>query len=124
MARLTKKKALEITKELWEWLAETGEDYKGEWPGWKKYKAYGNSKRSGRFDSHCGLCEYARRKSHVDTCSYCPLYGKWVAGDSESNCLESDSPFSLWEQAEDIRSRRKYAKIIADLCSEALNKWR
>ena len=35
--KLTKEQAIQISIELWEWLAETGGTDQSEWPGWKKY---------------------------------------------------------------------------------------
>ena len=34
--KLTEKKAIELSIELWTWLAETGEN-KNEWPEWKRH---------------------------------------------------------------------------------------
>lgn len=61
--RLTKKKAKEICIELWTWLAETGNNYKGDWPGWNKY---------GRMQGDCPFCEYDTR--HLGACDSCPIY--------------------------------------------------
>lgn len=65
--RLTKKRAIEISIELWEWLAKTGAEDKAKWPGWKNY---------GFMRCDCPLCEYDfrhRRGSCFKICDYCPL---------------------------------------------------
>ena len=113
--RLAKKKAVEITKELWEWCAETGKD-KEYWPGWKKYHA---------FQSDCPLCEYRARHSVVMSCHSCPLLGMWT-GKQGSRCFEGDSPYDLWvitledNGLEDIEARKQYAQQIVDLCDRWL----
>lgn len=102
--RLTKKKALQITQELWEWIAET-DGNKGDWLGWERY---------GHMDARCPLCEYARR--HGRTCQVCPLYGKWAG---ETYCTDSGSPYDAWCRA-DHAMREKAAAQVANLCKEAL----
>ena len=62
---LTRKKAIDLSIELWEWLAETGKR-KWDWPEWEKY---------GEMASSCFLCEYdlRRDKGFTLACEYCPL---------------------------------------------------
>ena len=88
---LTKKKALELTIELWEWLAETG-GVKREWSGWKEY---GDDIRGD-----CFLCEYTK-----GDCSLCPL--TQFGGDS---CC--DTYYSDWESDMTKTGRKKYAKLF------------
>jgi len=112
--RLTKKKAVQITKELWEWLAETGED-KEAWPKWEEY---------GEFDSNCALCERTKRLGR--DCGDCPLLGMWTPT-PESICLDDFTPYALWEdtfydvQCEaNTKARKQYARQIVDLCDRWL----
>jgi len=113
--RLTKRKAVEITKELWEWCAETGES-KWQWPKWRKY---------GEFHASCPLCEYAER--HTGACSPCPLLGMWSDGSTMSRCMDFGSPFLMWKDTFDILEpsyndmglRKESAREIVDLC----NRW-
>ena len=103
--RLTKKRAIELSIELWEWLAETGYD-KSEWTGWVNSE-YAHS------PFHCFLCEYAMRKSGVTIfsfgcCSKCPynaMYG-W--------CAVDDSYYDRWESPIDESDRKKYAKLFLE----------
>ena len=112
--RLTKKKAVEITKELWEWCAETG-GYKLDWPNWKEY---------GEFGSYCPLCEYDAR--HKDTCRECPLADLWTRK-LGGHCMHDGSPYKLWLWTfapsvgePDIKARTEYAQQIVDLCDRWL----
>lgn len=89
--RLTKKKAIEISIELWTYLAETGND-KWEWPGWEEY---------GEMDNDCALCEYTTRKR--DDCDSCSYYEKF------GYCNLEDMPYRMWTWAESMRERKKYA---------------
>ena len=66
--KLTRKKAISISIELWTWLAETGSEYKHEWPGWKKY---------GAMVLACPFCEYSRQRNKLALYdaglnTYCP----------------------------------------------------
>ena len=93
-ARLTREKAIDISIELWEWLAETGggEVDKENWPGWDTY---------GKMDLSCALCEYdATRRDYCDSCPYAKRYGPCGHG-----------VLGNWVNARTKRTRRKYAAI-------------
>jgi len=94
--RLTKKKAIDISIELWIWLAETGSEFKSRWEGWDKYE---------EMFCYCALCEYAFR--HGD-CNDCPYYKKF------GECCEDTHPYHQWENAESIEERRKYAELFLE----------
>lgn len=98
--RLTKKKAIEISIELWTWLVETGSDEKFMWSGWEKY---------GQMLNDCALCEYGGRRAlrtAIDcACDFCPYSQKF-----EECCNEAeDTPYDKWEEATDKAERKKYA---------------
>ncbi len=98
--RLTRKKAIELCIELWTWLAKTGKR-KGNWPKWDKY--------GDDIASNCWFCEYNdyRRKQNktlIFDCRYCPLGGE------EYQCL--DLAYRKWENAQQTRTRKKYAKLF------------
>lgn len=95
--RLTKKRAIEISIELWEWLAETG-NFKGYWPGWKKY---------WRMYAHCPLCEYGHQRGTFG-CESCPYYKKF------SYCVFGKTPYIDWLSAVSIRERKKHAKLFLE----------
>lgn len=90
--RLTKKKALDITIELWESLAETGKS-KISWSGWKEY---------GDMEGDCPLCEYDNRHQLAESCN-CQYFDKF------GGCCEKDNPFPKWEDADNKTQSKKYA---------------
>lgn len=97
--KLTKKKALDITIELWEWMAETGSDYKGDWHGWEKYWVMANN---------CALCEcYAIQRSEDGGCGECPI----------QNC-EDDFAYGKWDGAKTKPTRKKYAGLFLEQLKE------
>lgn len=108
--RLTKKKAIEITKELWGYLAETGSESKRNWSGWKNY---------GKMEEDCPCCEYDVRHFADRPCRSCPLYDYW--GDT-NRCSggKSDSPYNVWHDAETKAERKQAAQKIVDICDKAL----
>ena len=90
--RLTRKKAIQITIELWEFLAETGERFKGAWPKWEEY---------GKMMSGCPLCEYDDRQFGL-ACNHCPLTLKFFS------CF--DAGFRDWSNAGSNAARRVHAR--------------
>ncbi len=111
--KLTKKRSITLSIELWEWCAETGK-YKEEWPGWEKY---------GGGDGYCFLCEYSkeqRKKMKAGSvCGYCPYYKKF------NGCLWARPglplpPFGEWNNARTPKDRKKYAKLFLAQLKELL----
>lgn len=101
--KLTKKKAIEISIELWTWLAETGKR-KYEWHGWEKY---------GEMQCDCPLCEYSLIKKEVHDClGKCPYYEKF------GFCFGGDSVWHKWNFAQAPRTRKKYAKLFLEQLKE------
>lgn len=89
--RLTRKKAIEISIELWSWLAENGNEDKHDWPDWEKY---------GEMRSACPLCELFRGSLG---CGKCPYYS------SLGDCTAYNSPFVKWRDTHSKESAEKYA---------------
>ena len=96
--RLTRKKAIELSIELWTWLAETG-GYKSQWPEWERY---------GFVEEHCFLCEYVSREFGKPSCAHCPLYIT-VEG---SNCFGTS--FGSWCKARITGERKECAKLFLE----------
>lgn len=94
--RLTKKKAIEISIELWTWLAETGAEYKWDWSDWGKY---------GKMHSSCAFCEYSQRQAKLSEgrCDYCSYYQQF------GGCCLAGTPYDNWDVAETDETRKKYA---------------
>jgi len=114
--KLTKKKAIEITIELWKWLDEKPLAPKTSWPGWKKYDY---------LESGCSCCEYVIRKTRnrriYKKCEdFCPLYELWPYERQESSegvtnmvpCMNLKSPYRKWEFSSTRDNRSKYAREI------------
>ena len=96
--RLTRKKAIEISKELWAWLAETGK-LKHKWPKWEEY---------GDMAEDCPLCEYQdRKRHHAEDCPDCPLM-------QTMGCYCWSTYFGLWEHSDNHVERKKYAKLFLE----------
>lgn len=106
--RLTKRKAVEITKELWEWVGNSRQP-KYEWPRWNEY---------GRMWNDCPLCEYGGRHATSDEspCLKCPLLGMWTE-DCDSTCTYSSSPYRYYSGN---ISYDKAAICIVALCDQWL----
>lgn len=105
--KLTRKKAIELCVELWEWLAITG-GKKKDWPEWKKYDGAMNN---------CWFCEYQeqqvkrykpRNECKNGFCRYCPLTKIKI------NCLDADCFYIQWDSAKMPRTRKKYAKLFLE----------
>ena len=106
--RLTKRKALEITTELWQWMVENPGNLKYQWPGWEKY---------GEMYGACACCEYVVRHDHKHTCTFCPLYGKWS---NKEHSICNEGPYDDWERSIDSKARTKHALAIVELCKKEL----
>ena len=106
--RLTRKKAIELCIELWEWLAKTGK-IKSEWPEWVKYE---------NIECDCWFCEYQVRQemryptaNHYGkngTCRYCPLTTINVA------CEQDGTLYRKWDASITPQNRKKYAKLFLE----------
>jgi hypothetical protein len=108
--KLTKRKALEICIELWEWLAEDAGRNKKNWPGWEKY---------GPMDNQCPCCAWLT-KALCRNCSRCPIY--WGSRKGHHRCeLHQESPFAKWHNTFG-EGREKYALEIVELARTALSK--
>lgn len=94
--RLTARKAVELSIDLWASLAETGED-KDDWPEWES-----NGGQYPEARGLCFLCEYDFRKK--GDCEACPYNIKY------KSCCEEETPFVKWADAKNETDRKKFAK--------------
>ena len=90
---LTARKAVELSMEMWEWLAETGR-LKSDWPEWDC-----NGGQHAENPQDCFLCVYSTKG-----CQSCPYFLEY------GECLGEDSPYMKWEIADIQEDRKKYAK--------------
>lgn len=109
--RLTKKKSIEITIELWKWLEENPDKDKRDWPLWRKYDYLENG---------CACCEYAKRKTKnqvtVMQCDeFCPLFELWpyerVKGE-RMPCENKKSSYAKWVRACDHIEKSFWAREL------------
>ena len=87
--KLTKRKALTICLELWEWLEKNPNSDKYAWPRW----VYND----GDLDvmaTTCPCCEYSFSHTRYGDCTKCPLLGLWT-GEEYSSCMSPKSPYQL-----------------------------
>ena len=99
--KLTKKRAIELHRELWDWLYKHPTKSKANWPRW-----WFNGGDLKSVDASCFLCEYIHGKSG---CAGCPL--DW----SPSVICSAGGYFTGWDEAGTWQTKRKYAKLIRDL---------
>jgi len=102
---LTKRRALEICRDMWDWLADNPEREKEDWPGWEEV---------GRMLDNCPCCEYTCQQVG-DFCDHCPLYYYWP----ENDCGSDNSPFRRW-LGSNLHYRSMYARRIANYARKAL----
>lgn len=94
---LSKRDALEITRDMWQWLSEN--------PGKKKHDwvIQFRPELKWRLKANCACCQFvktiAKDYFEIRSCStgnchtkLCPLFSFWPGG-----CCNDDSPFKKWE---------------------------
>ena len=105
--KLTKKKAIQLSIELWEWLAETGLD-KEDWPEFSGGDDDESFTYKGRYiDNGCFLCEKYQYADLTFDCSKCPLSVGKTYG-----CYET--AYQSWERVRTKIARKKYAKLFLE----------
>lgn len=123
---LTKRQALELTRDLWQWLAENPKREKLEWPGWHEH---------GYMNANCPCCQYTidNDPDGKVNCSMCPLITLWPV--PIRFCLDPSSPYIQWRDdcihvdvdgrilcSYDPVLRTKYAQQIADAAASELSR--
>ncbi len=103
--RLSKKRAIKLHRELWDWLYRHPglTVQKREWPEWKE-----NGGRYYHVKAYCFLCVWVKGKGG-GCLTYCPL--KWPGG----WCGGAKSYYVKWKDARFNYTRKRYAKQIRDL---------
>ena len=117
--KLTKKKALQITADLFGWLEDNPEKKKCDWPGWKF-----NGGNIPTMMDGCACCEYAGKISHDDefaetNCKKCPLIKLWplIENGEGYPCNEPNygcGYYYKWDNAQSLKEIKKYARIIKE----------
>lgn len=108
---LTKRKTLEILKELWLWCAENPQKLKSQWPGWEKY---------GEMENDCPCCEYCKDEDEVARCKEgCLLWNYWPG-----YCYDPGRAFRnffLARKDNDYEKATTWALAIVALAEKALS---
>lgn len=104
--KLTKKRALFLCWQLWEWLGESEDNRKTEWPEWEN-----KGGRVAYCDSFCPCCEYNGNTMGERKCSSCPLGDYWpkLKYRRIAKCEEPASPYNQWLETH----KPKFARQIA-----------
>ncbi len=96
MEKLSRKRAIELHREMWRDLARTGGD-KHSHPLNLKYSPADN----------CFLCEYKVQDEKRDCCLL-----RWKSG----RCVDPPlAEYKRWRRADSLEERKKWAAIIAEL---------
>jgi len=105
---MTDIEALELTVELWEWLAETGKS-KPDWPRFEEIKS---------FRSYCPLCELGLRSMRGENpCAACVMYGCWGTYVKSCSTFARRGVYDLWCDAQPMTDTCKQrAAVIAQRC--------
>lgn len=120
---MKKKEALELSLEMWRWLEENPNQEKDDYLRIILNLNDDNYPRSG-----CFLCEYVKRLNGTMDCELCPIEwiyknGSKVKTDLDNMpCVLNNTIFDGWEDAKTIKTKKKYAGMIADLIENELNK--
>lgn len=118
--KLTKKKALELCRDLWKWLEMNPERNKPAWPGWKTNRGI------NRTSTFCPCCEYKSQecrssKNYIDCENGCVIYKIWGYKNGNLVCIKPRSPYILWDNG-NKKEKKKYARIIRIACEKELRK--
>lgn len=130
---LTRRMALEVTRELWEWRKDNLDKPPEAWPGWEKY---------GWMENSCACCEFdtimltKERKEDtpdpvfVEACRFCPLKGRWFGPgkkETENFTRCCDTPRTIYEKfrlalkEDNAVEAFIQAHNVVEICKEALD---
>lgn len=99
---LTKKRAIELHRELWDWLYHHPSKDKGDWPRWEW-----NGGDIPKSKNYCFPCEYTRTQS----CFSIPCILDW----GTPHCFDDNACYAKWDASYSPKTRKKYAKLVRDL---------
>ena len=138
MRRISKKRAIELCREMSAWLVINPGKRKGTWPGIicvdnKSVHPYYGLIRIGCFACHYASQTNQEKSNDIcysgDVCSECFLLPYWV--DGIESCMHNKSAYCKWSDSccyteDGMRDRSKYATIIVDHCDDLIVKkaWR
>ena len=104
--KLSKKKAIVLHRELWDWLYHHPLNNKYDWPRWTK-----NGGDIPEISVDCFLCEYETNHRKIIECEKCPLL--WP---KNGKCADKKTDlYNKWSRACISKIRKRYAALIRDL---------
>lgn len=112
---MTKRQALELCIELWDWLADNPTARKSKWIGFAEWD---------KMESDCPCCQYVAEttkcapiRGEMEECLHCPLHGfAW-----QGSCVDKDALYSRWLFCHNNPSlRTELAREIAAAARKAL----
>ena len=113
---MTDREALELTSEIWGWLAANPESEKKDWPGFGGIRY---------MENNCPLCEKAVEKIGAeDFCGACLLKDLWPKDSMGDSLCFNGGLWSQWAPEKDLKARGAIAREIANLCREKLKQLR
>ncbi len=120
--KLTKKRALELCRDLWEWLAKQD---KAQYDAPLSMKHSHPTINTEQMAGSCPLCQFTSDANAGQvSCAICPLLKTWKAPEkSRTPCYAPNSPYNKWAYSTGI-SASKYATQIADAAKKELAKLR
>jgi len=101
----TKRLALLVCAEHWEWVATNHAADKSKWPMLQYLK----------IPLDCACCWYDVH--HGDTCLKCPLLGRW-ANSKTSLCTDPDSPYGRWLDSYDTEAAASISRLAYQVLHE------
>ena len=107
MAKLTRKRAIKLHRQLWNWLAKNPDKGKGDWPEWEY-----NGGKIQSCNNDCFACEVTAVISGLEDCYKCLFdWGKFPT--CGTGCIKG--LYSSWLVAKTKKNKAKIALEIANL---------
>ena len=108
--KLNTKKALELSIEKWEWIANNNGDQEG------LSKALPHLKKLW---AECGLCEkYHKRITKLEHCKNCPLNTK-----DKGYCMSPNHPYGIWCENETKANAKAVLNLIKQKYASHLKRY-
>ena len=105
LMKLTKKRAIELHRELWDWLYHHPSKIKEDWPRWEK-----NGGDIPYTKNDCFLCDYLNKVIR-QSCFRYPCILDW----GQQCCFDAGAYYTIWDASISPKTRKKYARMIRDL---------
>lgn len=116
---MTKRQALEITRDMWDWLSHNPDKQKPDWPG---MEAACDLAGVATLYADCACCQFVGEGRYGVNCDKCPMIAFWPR-----RCYNRNDSYFVWKtinpSSHTGRAKRaEAAKKIADGAREELRK--